>query len=585
MCGLISYAGATDYSVDKLKILFLLNEHRGKDSCGAYIKGKGTVKVEGEVSKTMLPHIHIPDSTLFLGHVRQGTVGSKTKENSHPFTEGNLVQIHNGRIDNYISIAGKFDLGNDYKVDSHVMLKLFKKFQDEGKENFIEAGLQELDGHIALMLHDKNKPNIVYFYRNVERPLFYGHVEEGNYYFSSLEEPLLIIGVKKENIVNVEVDQIYQLNYETNELTKTPFVKHIKIKERIPILSPVRTRNVSSYPSYIKPSTDAFNKLSIIYDKLYTDRPKSKVENDPIIEKNTTIEYVNDKNETVVGKIIASCRPYNNVYVVVDDKGCFSFVDRSLITEVEEDIDDKGLESNSIRTANKDIIDHMNGMNDDDLYVLEGLSTGTYISFYDTDGAQKVGRISYIDMRSASILVDLPRKDGEPAINYHADIEPRDIVSNVDKGVFDRAEALLNERDTEYSYQCSTCGDEGVVNSKPCPSCKSEFVESFIDEDAINYDDYEDAIDLFCALSNCPGFDDDNGEFNDIVEEDSALANKIKELKNKTPEYNKMMGSEDVKVYEDNHVAITSCMNRRSVLLQRMIELAKEKEEQVNLMD
>ena len=101
----------------------------------------------------------------------------------------------------------------------------------------------------------------------------------------------------------------------------------------------------------------------------------------------------------------------------------------------------------------------------------------------------------------------------------------------------------------------------------------------------INYEDYEDAIDLFCALSNYPGFVDETGEFNDILEEDSALATKIKELKRKTPSYNNMMGSEDVEVYKTHHIAITSCMNRRSILLQRMITLAKDKEEQINLMD
>jgi len=41
----------------------------------------------------------------------------------------------------------------------------FTKLLEE--ENFIEEGLHELKGHIAMMLYDKNTPELVYFYRNV----------------------------------------------------------------------------------------------------------------------------------------------------------------------------------------------------------------------------------------------------------------------------------------------------------------------------------------------------------------------------------------------------------------------------------
>jgi len=553
MCGLISYVGTEDYSVDKLKILFLLNEHRGKDSCGAYIKGKGTIKVEGECSKVFLPHIHIPTSNLFLGHVRQGTISTKTKENSHPFVEENLIQIHNGKIDNYISVAGKLELGNDYKVDSQVMLKTFRKFQKDGEADFIEKGLHELEGPIAMMLYDKLTPNLLYFFRNIERPLFYGEITPGNYYFSSIEEALLIIGVSKENVYNVEVNQIYVLDVEKNTITKTPFVKKPKpvvYHETKKLSLPQHTINIT------KPSTISFNNAIKLYNRVMNVVETSMIDETPI-KKNTVVEFLSDDGKVHCGKVIACCLPFNNIYVIIDDDSRFSFVDRSLITETEEDVTNEFMDQ-TIST--------------DDQEILNSLSTGSYLSYYNDDGGQAVGKISYVDMRSGTILLDLPTKKGN-TVEFD-EIKPGSIISNVDKFQFD---AIQQRLDT-FVYECGTCGDEGVVNGRACPSCKSEFFEEIVNEHLLNYDDYRDAIDLFCALSAMPSFSDETGEFNDILEEDSALSTRIKN-------YRKEMSEEEPAYQKEWESRITDCMNRRVVLLERMKTLAKDQEQLTTLLD
>jgi len=188
MCGLVGYNGSERYNIDKIKLLMLYNESRGKDSCGFYTNAReyGITKVLGEASKNLLPVITIPNGTSYIGHLRAASVGlPKTKESSHPFREGHIIGAHNGKIDNWREILKEFELPSDIQVDSHA---LFAAFAKSTPINVIKGS----EGAAALIWIDVETPDITYCYRSSERPLFRGMIGEGMY-ISSMEEALKAI--------------------------------------------------------------------------------------------------------------------------------------------------------------------------------------------------------------------------------------------------------------------------------------------------------------------------------------------------------------------------------------------------------
>ncbi|MBA4138569.1 MAG: glutamine--fructose-6-phosphate transaminase (isomerizing) [Opitutus sp.] len=152
MCGIVGYVGkhkAAPLILEGLKRL----EYRGYDSAGLAIwqDGKFTVakkvgrvaNLEPEAAKFRL------HGTYGMGHTRWATHGGVTDENAHPHvsTDGKIVLIHNGVIENYASMK-KFLLTKGFtfksETDTEVLCNLiayhFAKEPVEGDESrFVSA--------------------------------------------------------------------------------------------------------------------------------------------------------------------------------------------------------------------------------------------------------------------------------------------------------------------------------------------------------------------------------------------------------------------------------------------------------------
>lgn len=215
MCGIIAYSGNVKFNPDKIKLLFMYNESRGKQASGFYINDEKkefkerVVKSLGPSSEKLLPLYSLDPSTVLIGHTRQSSVGSSTDINNvHPFVQNELVGVHNGTFDNYADVKKAFNVpATECLVDS----LLFYKLLSDNKEDFYET-YSYFKGKAALVWSNSTSPNVLKVFRNKERPLYRGAIKNGDdigIYISSLEEALLAIGCT--NIQEFKEDKLYTI--------------------------------------------------------------------------------------------------------------------------------------------------------------------------------------------------------------------------------------------------------------------------------------------------------------------------------------------------------------------------------------
>src|SRR3954467_2951129 len=171
MCGIIGYAGTRDVVpvlIGGLKKL----EYRGYDSAGiAVVDGNGVevVRAEGKLSNLDAKlDGEALKGTFGMGHTRWATHGKPNENNAHPHRDctGKVVVIHNGIIENFLSIKHRLQkIGHEFKTetDTEVVAHLIEETMKDGTK-FVDAvrkTLKELEGHYALVMIDGNEPGTI----------------------------------------------------------------------------------------------------------------------------------------------------------------------------------------------------------------------------------------------------------------------------------------------------------------------------------------------------------------------------------------------------------------------------------------
>ncbi|WP_292461128.1 glutamine--fructose-6-phosphate transaminase (isomerizing) [Methanothermococcus sp.] len=192
MCGIVGYIGNRTASEILLKGLKRL-KYRGYDSCGIGIIDNNKLIIKKSVGKVE----EVAKKEDFLevngyggiGHSRWATHGGITKENAHPHTDckGELCVVHNGIISNYkelrdmlIKKGHVFKSQTDTEVIPHLIEEELKKYENPSEEDYINAvknTIKKLDGTYALLILNKNFPNLLIGLRN-ESPLILGVKED-----------------------------------------------------------------------------------------------------------------------------------------------------------------------------------------------------------------------------------------------------------------------------------------------------------------------------------------------------------------------------------------------------------------------
>lgn len=187
MCGIVGFVGTNNaqFDLNTIKILMYVNsKERGTDACGVFTPELGILKSTGEAYDFLYKNEDkIVPSSIFIGHVRAKTKGANSDENAHPFQYENIVGAHNGTLTNNDDLIKQVG-GNplDFKVDSQAI------FYRLGKDKKATV-LSDLKGPAAVLFQDTTDPDVLYAFRNDERPLVFGKRPEG-LYISSISDPL-----------------------------------------------------------------------------------------------------------------------------------------------------------------------------------------------------------------------------------------------------------------------------------------------------------------------------------------------------------------------------------------------------------
>jgi glucosamine--fructose-6-phosphate aminotransferase (isomerizing) len=158
MCGIVGYVGSRETAKVLIEGLRRL-EYRGYDSAGIAVFQKGKIEIRRRVGKLArleeLLGKETFDGRVGIGHTRWATHGKPSDENAHPHKAGKVVIVHNGIIENYLSLKeflkNKGHVFNS-ETDTEVIAHLVDEFIREG-HSFPEAvriTLDKIKGSYAL---------------------------------------------------------------------------------------------------------------------------------------------------------------------------------------------------------------------------------------------------------------------------------------------------------------------------------------------------------------------------------------------------------------------------------------------------
>jgi len=190
MCGIIGYIGkrnAVSVVIEGLRRL----EYRGYDSAGVAFFSENGIEVRRCTGKIQdlasLLESENPVSHTTIGHTRWATHGRPSDENAHPHRSNGVVLVHNGIIENYLSLKKKL-IGKGYtftsETDTEVLCHLIEDYAKRYPlEDAVREALKEVRGAYALAVIKEDEPDKIVGVRK-DSPLVVG-LGNGEFFVAS----------------------------------------------------------------------------------------------------------------------------------------------------------------------------------------------------------------------------------------------------------------------------------------------------------------------------------------------------------------------------------------------------------------
>ena len=235
MCGIVGYIGENQAAPILLEGLSKL-EYRGYDSAGIAIfnnneikvaKAKGRLAVLSEKTdngKTV-------QGTMGIGHTRWATHGEPSDVNSHPHISmsGRFAVVHNGIIENYISLKKKLiDKGFEFisETDTEVIAHLFEYYYTGDILDTMVKVINRVEGSYALGVLCSDYPDSFIAVRK-SSPLIVGLGDKENFIASDvtaiLKQTRDIYYLEDNEVVVLKKDSVKIYNTDKEEVQKEKF--------------------------------------------------------------------------------------------------------------------------------------------------------------------------------------------------------------------------------------------------------------------------------------------------------------------------------------------------------------------------
>mgnify|MGYP002621208487 CR=1 FL=1 len=244
MCGIVGYIGSEKAYPILIKGLQRL-EYRGYDSAGvALISKHGTLNVYKAKGKVADLEAFCEDKDVTgvtgIAHTRWATHGEPNSTNAHPHysASGRLALIHNGIIENYLTLKEKLtSRGITFKslTDTEVLVQLIEHIMLSNDLSLLEAvqvALHQVIGAYAIAIIDREHPDTILCARQ-SSPLVVGIGENGDFFLASDASPIAeytdkVVYLNDGDIAELQLGKELKVVNAENE-TQHPKVKQIDV--------------------------------------------------------------------------------------------------------------------------------------------------------------------------------------------------------------------------------------------------------------------------------------------------------------------------------------------------------------------
>lgn len=235
MCGIVGYIGENQAAPILLEGLSKL-EYRGYDSAGIAVFNDGKIEIAKAKGRLAILSEKTDGGknvigTMGIGHTRWATHGEPSDVNSHPHvsSSGRFAVVHNGIIENYISLKKKLiDKGVEFvsETDTEVIAHLFEYYYNGDIIDTMIKVINRVEGSYALGILCSDNPDEFIAVRKAS-PMIVGLGENENFIASDvtaiLKHTRNIYYLEDNEIVVLKKDLVKIYNTDKEEVKKDVF--------------------------------------------------------------------------------------------------------------------------------------------------------------------------------------------------------------------------------------------------------------------------------------------------------------------------------------------------------------------------